>query len=268
MNFSRIPIEYIEKMFAGWDKQSYSWLFFFLAVHIICRLMGQDQHHAEFGPGRGEFEEPNRFSEPGRRFWLLQQQVRHPAGEVHHPAGQRGQFQFRFQSWSLLSFPVCLSVKWDCVVFKMGFLHNRVNDLQFLTRILKFQRILLTKKRDENDVHRNIGFRLFVHHFRLVFWSIKSFEMGFLFPFSRQLSDAVTWPFLNSRYHVKNDEILHISWGKHSLISILWRKTFSFSCLALFFSRSCKEDNQVVFCMVGKRLRKLDVSADGLAVHM
>ena len=25
-------------------------------------------------------------------------------------------------------------------------------------------------------VHRNIGFRLFVHHFRLAFWSIKSFE--------------------------------------------------------------------------------------------
>ena len=31
---------------------------------------------------------------------------------------------------------------------------NRVNDLQFLIRILKFQRILLTKKRDENDVQR------------------------------------------------------------------------------------------------------------------
>ena len=31
---------------------------------------------------------------------------------------------------------------------------NGVNDQQFLTRILKFQRILLTKKRDENDVQK------------------------------------------------------------------------------------------------------------------
>ena len=31
---------------------------------------------------------------------------------------------------------------------------NRMNDLQFLTRILKFQRILLTKKRDENGVQK------------------------------------------------------------------------------------------------------------------
>ena len=89
-----------------------------------------------------------------------------------------------------------------------------MNDLQFLTGILKFQRILLTKKRDESDVHkvwiryfgvlhhqhrqpgrskeklssahyavyfgvahRKIGFRLFVHRFRLAFWSIKSFEL-------------------------------------------------------------------------------------------
>ena len=33
-------------------------------------------------------------------------------------------------------------------------MHNRVNELQFLSRILKFQRILLTKKRDENDVQK------------------------------------------------------------------------------------------------------------------
>ena len=81
-------------------------------------------------------------------------------------------------------------------------LHNRVNDLQFffktepelhksipqfqfLTRILKFQRIVLTKRWDvfpyicpvDGVAHRNIGFRLFVHRFRLAFWSIKSFEM-------------------------------------------------------------------------------------------
>ena len=33
-----------------------------------------------------------------------------------------------------------------------------------------------------------------------------------------------------------------------------WRKTFSFSFSALFFSQSFKEDNQVVFCPAGKRL--------------
>ena len=105
---------------------------------------------------------------------------------------------------------------WDRILDSF---HDRVKDLQFLTRILKFQKILLTKKRDENDVqkvwiryfgvlhhqrgkykekmslysvpttaspyicpvddvaHRNIGFRLFVHRFRLAFWSIKSFEI-------------------------------------------------------------------------------------------
>ena len=82
-----------------------------------------------------------------------------------------------------------------------------MDDLQFFTRILKFQRILLTKKRDEmlhhqqgrekeklalvysvptttspytcpvdGVAHRNIGFILFVHRFRLAFWSISSFE--------------------------------------------------------------------------------------------
>ena len=44
-------------------------------------------------------------------------------------------------------------------------LHNTVNDLQFLTRILKFQRVSLTKKRDENDVQK-VWVRYFgvLHH--------------------------------------------------------------------------------------------------------
>ena len=41
---------------------------------------------------------------------------------------------------------------------------------------------------------------------------------------------------------------------KYPQISIRWRETFSFSISALFFSQIFQEDNQVVFCLVGKRL--------------
>ena len=61
----------------------------------------------------------------------------------------------------LFPFPVDLKLKsyffaiiWLSTILTAWLLHNRVNDLQFLTRILKFQRILLTKKRDENDVQK------------------------------------------------------------------------------------------------------------------
>ena len=39
-------------------------------------------------------------------------------------------------------------------------------------------------------VHRNIGFRLFVHRFRLTFWSIKAFENT---PLSMFLGSSVVW---------------------------------------------------------------------------
>ena len=78
-----------------------------------------------------------------------------------------------------------------------------------------------------------------------------------LLTFPRQRSHADTWlssHFLSfSCWKLRN--FMNFKVEKYSEKSIRWRKAFSFSFPALFFSKSFKEDNQVVFCLAGKRLK-------------